>query len=67
MSNKELFLVQIQKNADQKYLFEHFSSSGSLEKLTFGPKMATSGKFQSTYNSKPLKKLSSFIDLAVSV
>ena len=39
----------------------------SLIKQTFGTKMATSGKFHSTYNSKRLKKRISFIDLSVSV
>ena len=37
------------------------------EEQIFGAKMATSGNFHSTYNSKPLKKRSSFIDLLVSV
>ena len=39
----------------------------SLEEQTFATKMGTSGKFQSTYNSKQLKKQNSFIDLSVAV
>ena len=34
-----------------------------LEEETFGTKMATYGKFQSTYNSKSLKKTSSIVNL----
>ena len=44
-----------------------FSHACSREEQIFSTKMATSGKFHSTYNSKALKKRSSFIDLSVSV
>ena len=43
------------------------SNAYSLEEQTFGSKMATSGKFHSTYNLKQLKKRISFIGLSVSV
>ena len=41
--------------------------SYSLEEQTFGTKMGTSEKFQSTYNSKQLKKQNPFRDLPVAV